>query len=315
MDMPPEKTPRYFTLNSHFIRVFGRRAQKIPLDAGFSCPNRDGSLSSRGCSFCNERGSGSGLARTGLDLADQWELWRGRYAENRAAAPAYIAYLQSFSNTYGPVKKLTAVLESLVALPGIAGFSIGTRPDCLDEDKIALLTAVPLPERWIELGVQSAHDETLRRVNRGHDAACSERAITACAAANLNVCAHLILGLPGENRKHMLASVAWLNSLPVSGVKLHNLFVCEQTPLAALWRSGSYTLLEEHAYLDLVLDCLTRLRPDIAIHRLVSDTSSERLVAPAWAAMHYRMLQRVNSELARRNLWQGKELGLEFTLP
>ncbi len=306
--MPPEKKPRYFTLNAHFTRIFGRRIQKIPLDAGFGCPNRDGSLSTGGCSFCNEHGAGSGLSRTGLALTEQWDLWRGRYAQSRAATAAYIAYLQSFSNTYGPAEKLAAVLESLVVLPEIVGISIGTRPDCLDEKKIALLAAVPLPERWVELGVQSAHDKTLRSINRGHSAACSERAIMDCAAAGLNVCAHLILGLPGESREQMLDSVAWLNSLPVSGVKLHNLFVCEGTPLAELWRTGGYTPLEEHEYLELVLECLAHLRPDIVIQRLVSDTSSERLAAPAWAAMHYRMLQRINSTLTRRDLWQGKAL-------
>ncbi len=306
--MPSEKKSRYFTLNAHFTRIFGRRIQKIPLDAGFGCPNRDGSLSTGGCSFCNEHGAGSGLSRTGLALAEQWDLWRGRYGQSRAATAAYIAYLQSFSNTYGPTEKLAAVLESLVALPEIVGISIGTRPDCLDEKKIALLAAVPLPERWVELGVQSAHDETLRRVNRGHSASCSERAIVDCAAAGLNVCAHLILGLPGENREHMLASVAWLNSLPVSGIKLHNLFICEGTPLADLWRSGGYTPLEEREYLELVLECIAHLRADIVIQRLVSDTSSERLAAPAWAAMHYRMLQRINSTLTQRDLWQGKAL-------
>lgn len=262
-----------------------------------------------GCIFCNAHGSGTGLAAQGLSISEQWALWMERYAKSRKASTGYLAYLQSYSNTYGTAADLAALLAALPDLPGIEGVSIGTRPDCLDDEKIATLAAFPKAERWIELGVQTSHDKTLERINRGHDAACSARAAMACAKAGLQVCAHLIFGLPGENHADMLATVNWLNTLPVHGVKIHNLFIAEGTELARMWRHNLHTPIDENAYLELVLESIAALRQDITIHRLVSDTMNEQLLAPPWAAMHFRMMQRINSVLVQRDLWQGKSLG------
>ena len=166
----------WHTLATWFRRRYGSRVQKIPLDAGATCPNRDGTLSREGCLFCNHEGSGSGLGLRGLSLAAQWQRWHTKYT---ATDPdrRFMAYLQSFSNTYGPVDRLRRLLTEIAALPGCMGVSVGTRPDCLDEDRVALLASIPLPEVWLELGLQSAHDATLRRIRRGHDAAASVRAV------------------------------------------------------------------------------------------------------------------------------------------
>lgn len=311
---------RYRALSAHFLSRFGCRIQKIPLDIapgqGMGCPNRRPAggagegpgHNSSGCIFCNAHGSGTGLAAQGLSIPEQWDFWRGRYAESRKSTGGFIAYLQSYSNTYGTAENLAATLTGLVGLPGLVGLSIGTRPDCLDAEKIRILAEFSLPEKWVELGVQSSHDATLARIRRGHDAACSAQAIRACAAAGLQVCVHLIFGLPGEGRDDMMATVDWVNSLPVAGVKLHNLFVAEGTELERMWRAGEYQPIAESDYLELVLETVARLRPDIVIHRLVADTMNERLAAPAWAAMHYRMMQRINSLLVQRDIWQGGAL-------
>lgn len=293
----------YKALSVHLRARFGERVQKIPLDAGFSCPNRDGALSRTGCVFCNARGSGSGLLGRGLDLAAQWEFWRERLAR-KYKARLFLAYLQSFSNTYGPLERLRNVLAELAPLPGRAGLCIGTRPDCLDAAKLDLLAGLP-GETWLDIGLQSCRDATLRRINRGHDAACFARAVRAAAERGLQVCAHLIAGLPGETPDDFLAGIAFLDDLPVSGVKLHNLYVCEGSPLAADLRDGRYEPLEREAYVAAVCEALARLRSDIVVHRLTGDPAPGELLAPAWAADKQSLLRAIHERLERLGIRQG----------
>lgn len=295
---------RYNTLSAYFRRRFGVRVQKVPLDAGASCPNRDGTLSRGGCVFCNVAGSGSGLGGAGLSLEEQWAVWRARYARSRNAA-LYIAYLQSFSNTYGPAARLEEMLLQLRRLEGISGLSVGTRPDCLDATKLDMLASAGFDETWLELGVQTAHDDTLDRINRGHDAACSAAAISDAAARGLRVCAHVIFGLPGEDAGAMLDTVRWLNALPVFGVKFHALYVCSGTALAAQWRAGRYEPMQQAAYVELMVEALTLLRSDIVVHRVVGEPSGDELLAPEWAADKRTTLNLVQQALAGRGLWQG----------
>ena len=287
---------------------FQGRIWKIPLDAGFSCPNRDGALSRSGCVFCNGRGSGTGLAAQGLPLRDQWTLWRERLSRTRKAG-RFLAYLQSFSNTYGPLERLAGVLEELAGLPDLAGLCIGTRPDCLDPEKVALLAGLDLPWVQLDLGLQSAQDATLARVNRGHTAADFARAAEEAAAAGLLVCAHLMAGLPGEGREEFLASVDFVNALPVAGIKLHNTLVLEGTALARDWQAGDYAPLSLEDYAAWVAEALARLRPDVAVHRVSADPAPGELLAPDWAGDKAAVLRAVNQELERRDLWQGRDLG------
>lgn len=196
-----------------------------------------------------------------------------------------MAYVQSYSNTYGPVAQLAGLLDRLRGLPEMVGISIGTRPDCLNAEKAALLAAMPCEEVWVELGVQTFHDHTLTRINRGHDAAASERAIRLAAEAGVLVCAHLMVGLPGESAADFLASLRRTMDLPVRGIKLHNVYVSTNTALAQAYQAGQYVPLTREAYIELAVTALRELdehRPDMIIHRVVADTVPDDLLAPDW---------------------------------
>lgn len=292
----------YNALSAHWRALFGRRARKIPLDAGFSCPNRDGALSTGGCAFCNAHGSGTGLAA--LSLAEQWEHWRERRLRHHGDV-ALVAYLQAFSNTHGPAERLARVLDELAALPGLEGFCLGTRPDCLDPEKIALLASFPAPERWLELGLQSSHPATLARVNRGHGPEAFALAARLAAEAGLKVCAHLMAGLPGEDEGHWSATVQFVNALPVAGVKFHNLHVAQGSPLAATWRAGGYEPPSLERYAAWLAQALARLRPDIVVHRLAADPASGELLAPDWAGDKRRVRAAILQALADSGRRQG----------
>ncbi len=302
---------RYYPLFVHFRREFGRRIQKIPLDAGFHCPNRDGTLSRKGCVFCNPLGSGSGLGEKGLGLEMQWDYWREHFSSRRKTGP-YMAYLQSYSNTYGPLDKLARILGEISGLPDLAGISLGTRPDCLDQDKIGLLAALPVREVILELGLQSADDRVLEFINRGHTVEDFVRAVDMAARCGLKVCAHVVAGLPGpdggEGLDGLLRSVELLNSLPVQGVKFHNLYVCRGAGLEALWRKGEFVPLERETYIYWIGQALARLRPDIVVHRLNGDPSPGELLAPGWAGKKGTLLHMIRNHLEAEDIWQGKSL-------
>ena len=289
------------TFTAHLRAQFGQRVQKIPLDAGASCPNRDGTLSRAGCTFCNAVGSGSGLGLAGMAIPDQWTHWREHFHKS-GRATLFMAYLQSFSNTYGPAERLSALLDILETLPDLVAISVGTRPDCLDAHKAALLAERPWHEKWLELGVQTMHDRTLSRINRGHSAADSARAIELCADAGLSVCAHLMIGLPGETLSDILATVDQLNALPIHGVKLHNVYICKNTALAQEYAAGTITVLDEKTYIAWVVEVLMRLRPDIIVHRVVSDPAPGELIAPDWATRKGDLVRFIQHAYHRRKL-------------
>ncbi|MGE4504181.1 MAG: TIGR01212 family radical SAM protein [Desulfovibrionaceae bacterium] len=301
-------TPRYFTLATYFRQRFGGRVRKIPLDAGFSCPNRDGTLGTGGCAYCNPQGSGTGLLARGLGLAEQWSHWSARF-QGRGEA-RFLAYLQSYSNTHGPASRVAEVLEELAALPGLAGLALGTRPDCLDEERLGLLAAFPAEEVHLELGLQSANDATLARINRGHDAACFARATRAAAALGLKVVAHVMAGLPGETGEDFLHTIAFVNALPVHGVKLHNTLVCRHTPLERLHASGGYAPPGREEYAALAAEALARLRPGVLVHRINADPAPGELVAPAWAADKADVRAAIHAEMERHDWTQGCLPGL-----
>ncbi|MDR2727258.1 MAG: TIGR01212 family radical SAM protein [Deltaproteobacteria bacterium] len=300
----PNPPPRWNKLSDYFLSRYGQRVQKIPLDAGFACPNRDGTHARAGCIFCNAQGSGTGFGRAGLNLAEQWTAWRQHFRAK--GLRLFLAYLQSFSNTYGPIERLRAVLAELARLPDMIGVSVGTRPDCVDGDKLRLLADQPQAERWIEFGVQSACNATLVRIRRGHDRACAERAVALAAQAGLKVCVHLMAGLPGENDETFLASVRWVAAQPVAGVKFHCTYVCAGTALAALHAQGAYTPLTQTAYVRLMAEALPLLRPDIIVHRTTGDPFSGEMIAPDWVLRSRDTNNRILAELTRRGMWQGK---------
>jgi hypothetical protein len=305
---------RYFALSTYFHNRHGKRIQKIPLDAGFSCPNRDGTLSSKGCLFCNPLGSGTGQAMDRIPLGDQYARWRTRF-QKKYKAHAFLAYLQSFTNTYGPLSKLTGVLDALHGLPELEGLCIGTRPDCLDTPKLEALAAFPGPENWLDMGLQSANDQTLIRINRGHDAESFARTARQAGAMGLKVCAHVIAGLPGETMDDFLGTIDFVNRLPVKGIKIHNLYVCKGSSLALWWRRGDYIPQSLEEYVAWTIRGLTHLRPDIVIHRINGDPQPGELLAPPWAGEKSTVLQTIARELEYHDLWQGKELNEASSRP
>lgn len=295
----------YLDLNTHLRSRFGTRVQKISLDAGLTCPNRDGRVGAGGCLYCNPRGSGTGAAARGLSLSAQIQAGISRL-QQRYGASRFIAYFQSFSNTYAPVAQLRGLYDEALAFPEVVGLSLGTRPDCL-EDEVLELLAEYSRERllWLELGLQSAHDQTLKALNRGHDVACFTRAVVRAASRGLEVVAHVILGLPGEGPKEMAATAAYLARLPLQGVKIHLLYVVKGSDLAGLFQEGAYTCLTEEQYVRLVVDFVELLPPMFVIHRLTGDPHRQELLAPGWCLDKARVLGRIREEFARRGSRQG----------
>jgi hypothetical protein len=298
----------YRDLNSYLKDRFGQRVQKITLDAGLTCPNRDGRLSTGGCLYCNARGSGTGAWGRGQGIPAQMETGMARLSRRYGAA-RFIAYFQSFSNTYAPLTNLRELYEAALAPPQVVGLAIGTRPDCLGDEVLDLLAGYARDRLvWLELGLQSAHDATLARLNRGHDAACFCEAAVRAAARGLAVVAHVILGLPGEGPQEMAATAEFLARLPVQGVKIHLLYVVTGSGLARLHGQGEYVCLTEAQYVSAVVDFIERLPPHLVIHRLTGDPHARELVAPAWCLEKPRVMKRIREEFARRSSHQGSHL-------
>lgn len=284
--------------------LYGQRVQKIPLDAGASCPNRDGTLSRHGCVFCNGEGSGSGFHAYGNDILSQWAFWQAKYAVNTKATK-FLAYFQSFSNTYCSVEKLSQTLERTASLPDIVGLSMGTRPDCLGAEKLRVLAACPLPEVWLELGLQSCHNATLQRINRQHDVAQAEQAVHEAAGMGIKVVGHLMAGLPGEGVEDFLHSVRWAAGLPLHGIKLHCTFVPRHTALARDYAAGKYVPLTQEAYVQAMVRALTLLPANLLIHRLTGDPTPEELVAPLWTRQKSDTINAIRRTMELYNLQQG----------
>ena len=297
---------RYYDLNTYFRSVFGCRVHKITIDAGFSCPNRDGTLSTRGCIFCNQRGSGTGAHAAGLSVTDQ--LRTGRLVlRRRFKAEKFMAYFQAYTNTYAPVEKLKAFYDEALAAEDIVGLSVGTRPDCVDTPVLDLLASYT--DRylvWLEYGVQSTSDRTLSLINRGHDFSCVEKAVAMSRNRGIKLCAHIILGLPGETAEDMRRTAEAVAGLGFDGIKIHLLYVVKNTALAALLADGAYCCLERQEYVERVCDVLERLPAGMVVHRLTGDPHPAELVAPAWSLRKKDTLAAIEETLRTRDTWQGK---------
>jgi radical SAM protein (TIGR01212 family) len=297
---------RYNDLNSHLRGIFGCRVQKITVDAGLTCPNRDGTISTGGCIYCNARGSGSGAHARGLSITAQ--LNSGKWAlARRYQARKFIAYFQSFSNTYAPFHRLKALFDEALAVEDVVGLAIGTRPDCVSEPVLDLLQEYARSRLiWIEYGLQSARDRTLAFINRGHDVACFLKAVKDTRNRGIKICAHVILGLPHETRDDMLFTAHTLADAGIDGVKLHLLYVVQDTRLEALFRAGAFRCLDRGEYVELVVDVLERLPPQVVIQRLTGDPHPAELVAPRWCLDKAGTLIDIRAALERRNTWQGR---------
>jgi radical SAM protein (TIGR01212 family) len=301
-----EKKPPYYDLNSYFKGLFGQRVHKISLDAGFNCPNRDGTIAYGGCIYCNERGSGTGAHQRGISITQQLESTKAAVTK-RFKAKKYVAYFQAYSNTYAPVERLRAVFDEALKVADMVGLFIGTRPDCIDEEKLALLEEYAKHHLvWLEYGLQSVHDATLFRINRGHDFATFQKAVEQTQGRNINICAHVILGLPGEDRRQMMETADTIARMGIHGIKLHLLYVVKGTKLTELYAKGQYRCLDQKEYVQLVVEFLERLPADMVIQRLTGDPHRHELVAPHWSLRKDETVKMIRDRLEKQATWQGR---------
>ena len=295
-----------FNLYSTYLKQhFGGRVHKISIDARFGYPNRHGGRHAQGCIFCDPGGSGAVGIERNAAIAEQIEqakeLMRRKYR-----AKWFIAYFQPFSNTFGPVHQLRNCYDQALAVEDVVGLAIGTRPDCLPEPVLDLLAEYHQKTYfWLELGLQSIHDRTLDYLNRGHDYRCFLDAYRRAKQRGLRICAHVILGLPGESREDILATAEELARLKVDGVKLHLLHILDGTPLGELYKQGQVAMLELQDYVGLVVDFIERLPPDTLIQRLTGDGPRDILLAPLWSMNKWEVLNAIDAELEHRGSRQG----------
>lgn len=295
---------RYYDLKSYWRNLFGCTVHKLQIDAGFTCPNRDGHVARGGCIYCD--GRGSKLRQMGVlpSIADQIASGKTYY---KTLASKFVAYFQTFTNTYAPVEKLKAVYDEALSQEDVIGLSIGTRPDCLGPDVIDLLSRYAGQSHvWVELGLQSIHDKTLKFINRGHDYARFLEAVNNLAGKNMNICVHIIIGLPGESDEDVRGTARALAALPVNGIKIHSLLALDQTKMGELYKNRTISLISKDKYVSLTADVLEILPPSMVIQRLTADGYRDILLGPAWAGNKLDVLNSINKELEKRDSFQGK---------
>jgi radical SAM protein (TIGR01212 family) len=286
---------------------FGQKVYRICLDAGFTCPNRDGTLGSGGCIYCSDQGSWR-VNRELLPLAEQVRLEKER-VRKRYGARKYLAYFQAFSSTYASPARLEKIYDSVMKdNPDVVGMIVGTRPDCVDREKLELIASYRTRDRevWIEYGLQSSHDRTLELIGRGHNVRCFADAVRLTAEYAIGVFAHVILGLPGEDRGHVIETAEFLAGLPIDGVKLHNLNIIRGTTLQRWFEEGRVKALGLEEYAELVVDFLERTDPRVVVARLTAETPSRLLIAPEWSLHKGRAIERIRQAFRRRGSYQGR---------
>lgn len=302
--------PLYRDYNSYLRQLFGCRVQKITVDAGLTCPNRDGKVGFGGCIYCNQRGSGTGAASRSLTITEQLQAGK-TYLARRYKARRFLAYFQSFTNTYAPLTELERIYAEALAVPDIVGLTIGTRPDCIEEPVLSHLQALSEQHLiWLEFGLQSAHNRTLQIINRGHTVEAFVDAVERTRRRGIPICAHVILGLPGEDRKDMLETARFLAFQDIQAVKIHLLYVIRGTQLAKWCQTGRYKCLERAEYASIVGDFLAMLPPKVIVQRLTGDPHPEELAAPQWALEKQQNLTAIHQYMHAHGLFQGKEHGI-----
>jgi hypothetical protein len=297
---------RFYSWNAEMRRVFNTKVFKVMLDAGFTCPNRDGRLAIGGCTFCSARGSGDFAGRRRDDLVTQFNTVRDRQHKKWPNAK-YIGYFQAYTNTYAPVETLREYYEVILEQPGVVGLSIATRPDCLPDDVVEYLAE--LNQRtylWLEMGLQTVHESTSRLINRAHDTECYRDAVKRLRKHGIRVCTHIIHGLPGETHEMMLETVRQVAAMGVQGIKIHLLHLMRKTPMVKQYEAGLVRFLEQDEYVKLVVDSLELLPPDMVVHRLTGDAPRDLLIGPLWSLKKWEVLNAIDAELEARDSWQGK---------
>lgn len=296
---------RYYSLDWYLKSTFGEKVYKVALDGGMTCPNRDGTLGSRGCIFCSAGGSGDFAAKRRDSVTEQIDQAILGIQKAKKTGTKFIAYFQSYTNTYAPVSYLEPLFMEAISHPAIGALSIATRPDCLDSDVLSLLSRLSaIKPVWVELGLQTCHDKTADFIRRGYPLPVFELAVRNLNTLSIPVIAHVIIGLPHEDKEDIFSTIRYLNHLPISGVKLQLLHVLKGTDLAELL--GTFPVLTLEEYVSLVIHCLEILSPHTVVHRITGDGPKDLLLAPAWSSSKKTVMNRINQTLKLWDTWQGR---------
>ncbi|EJO7119827.1 TIGR01212 family radical SAM protein [Staphylococcus pseudintermedius] len=296
---------RYHTLNYHLKNKFGQKIFKVALDGGFDCPNRDGTVAHGGCTFCSAAGSGDFAGNRADTIEVQFKEIKNKMHEKWHEGQ-YIAYFQAFTNTHAPVAVLREKFEAALKEPGVVGLSIGTRPDCLPDDVVDYLAE--LNERtylWVELGLQTIHQETSDLINRAHDMDCYYEGVAKLRRHNIKVCSHIINGLPGEDYDMMIETAKAVAQMDVQGIKIHLLHLLKGTPMMKQYDKGLLEFMTKEQYIQLVCDQLEQLPPEMIVHRITGDGPIDLMVGPMWSVNKWEVLNEIDAELERRGTVQG----------
>ena len=296
---------RYYDFKSFLINKFGCKVYKLQIDAGFTCPNRDGTLSTGGCTYCDGRGSRLRQKGPLPSVAEQIQQSKEYYRTHRKAGK-FIAYFQTFTNTYGDYKNLKALYDEALAQDDIAGLAVGTRPDCIPDEVINLFEEYADDYHvWVEYGLQSIHEKTLKSINRGHGPEAFLDAVRRTAGRNIHICTHIIVGLPGETRDDILETARVVASLPINGIKIHLLLALKGTVVGDLYEEGRIKMMDKEEYVGTVCDILEILPPEVTIQRLTADGYKDIYLAPQWGINKMDVLNSIEKELENRDSYQG----------
>lgn len=310
MQYPWQHNRRFNAYAQYFKQQFGERVQKVTIDAGFTCPNRDGSLGRGGCTYCNNDAFNPSYCNSDKPIKQQIEEGIEFHANRYRRANKFLAYFQAYSNTYKPLKELKKIYEQALEIDGIIGLVIGTRPDCIDDEKLEYFKE--LSKKYyiiIEYGIESCYDKTLKKINRGHTFKQSVEAIEKTASYGLKTGAHLIIGLPDETKEMILKEAEILSKLPLNNIKFHQLQIIKDTQMAMDFRKApeqfSFFLLDE--YVDFIVDFLEKLNPKFVVERFAGEVPPKFIVGKSWGLIRNdQILQKVEKRLEERNTWQGK---------
>ncbi len=300
--------PRYYSFSRFLKEKFGTKVYRVTVDGGFTCPNVDGTVAKGGCVYCDNRSFSPNRRLPRVPIRDQ--VTRGiEILTNRYKVDSFIAYFQAATNTYAPLEKLRRLYEEALDNPQVIGLAVGTRPDCVPDEVLDLLQEFAKDcYVCLELGLQTIHDRSLDWMNRGHYLDSFLDAVHRCQDRGLDLCIHVILGLPGESHADMMSTADTEAALPVHGVKIHNLHVVRDTPMEEMYRRGEVAMFSLEEYVQLACDFLERLPPEMVIHRLNGDSPPDYLIAPQWCLDKNSLLAAIQTELERRDSWQGKKL-------
>lgn len=297
----------YFSLDYMLKEKFNKKVYKVSINAGMTCPNRDGKIDTRGCIFCSRGGSGDFAGKSKEDIQTQINN-QIEIMKNKSTVSDFIAYFQAYTNTYASIDYLKKVYTEAISHPNIIALSIATRPDCLDDDIIELISKLnKIKPVWIELGLQTIHEKTAKYIRRGYDLNCFENAVNKLRKENIDVIVHAILGLPGEDRKDIIETIEYLNKKDIQGIKLQLLHVLKNTDLAKDYIENKFKVYTMDEYINTVIDCVEHLREDIVIHRITGDGPKKILIAPIWSGNKKKVLNTLHHEFKTREAYQGKK--------